>query len=688
MNANTEIKQGLDAQASHADALIGASTTELASFAETLRPLKRALRMVMNFGDPATQKTARRLSRQLAGLEPSVTMIGQIKSGKTSLVNAMVGRPGLLPADVNPWTSVVTSLHLSPRESDPPTSAKFRFFEQDEWDRLLKGGGRIGELADRAGAQDELAKIKAQVEEMREKSKLRLGRKFEMLLGQEQSYGHFDKELIERYVCLGDEFEDGEIVGSAQGRFADITKSADLFFQLPSLPTPLCIRDTPGVNDTFMMREQITIQSIRDSRICAVVLSAHQALSSTDMALIRLIANVKSRDVIIFVNRIDELPDPIAQIPQIRDSIQQTLVKHKGPTEAEIIFGSALWAEYALNGKYEEMPKASREAFEARERPDGGVPSDAQGLSAALWEGSGLSNLYDTIGGRVAAGIGRELAAHIAVETGNAISAIRATDNLQAKAQIGEIKADFQPEDVTQQIAHLRQQRVFSLSRDLEDVQNTFDQRVDRALEGFLARATDALVSHLERYGDEAVWEYDPTGLRVLLNSSYKMFGQKCQTVFAKNAQTLAEEVGLIYRNQLGLPPEVVGIKTPPPPHVPPPVAIGKTIALDLKGNWWTSWWQRRRGYRAFAEGFNEMIRTETSDLIAKLKEEQADTLRNATRLLFKEFVDEQCDALENITRSVEPGGQKIDEILGLETLQQRDKDLTNALSSLEVYGA
>ncbi|MEM6407794.1 MAG: dynamin family protein [Pseudomonadota bacterium] len=680
MNAETEISKSSGAPASHAESLIAGSTTKLSEFMDTLRPLKRALRLVLKFGDVATQKTARRLSRQLAILEPSVTMIGQIKSGKTSLVNAMVGRPGLLPADVNPWTSVVTSLHLSPRELDPPTSARFRFFEQDEWDRLLKGGGRIGELADRAGAQEELAKIKAQVEEMREKSKLRLGRKFEMLLGQEHSYGHFDKELIERYVCLGDEFEDGDLGANAQGRFADITKSADLFFQQQSLPMKLCIRDTPGVNDTFMMREQITIQSIRDSRICVVVLSAHQALSSTDMALIRLIANVKSRDVIIFVNRVDELSDPKVQVPQIRQSIQDTLLKHKGPTEAEIIFGSALWAEAALTDGYDDLPAASQSAF------DRWYEGDTQSRKEALWQASGLSTLFDTIGARVSAGVGRELAAQIAVETGNAIGAIRASDNLSAKAQIGEVNAKFDRAKLAARITELRHDFVFSVSRELEDVQAQFDQRVDRALEGFLARATDALVSHLERYGDETTWEYDPTGLRVLLNSSYKMFGQKCQTVFAKNAQTVAEGVAALYRDELHLAPEVVGIKTPPPPHVPPPVAIGKTIALDLKGSWWKSWWQRRRGYRAFAESFNEMIRVETADLIEKLKEEQADTLRNATRLQFKEFVEEQCSTLENIMQSAEPGAQKLDDILGLETLQLRDKELTAALESLEVY--
>ncbi|MCY4181157.1 MAG: hypothetical protein OXD48_12955, partial [Litoreibacter sp.] len=419
-----------------------------------------------------------------------------------------------------------------------------------------------------------------------------------------------------------------------------------------------------------------------------VVLSAHQALSSTDMALIRLIANVKSRDVIIFVNRVDELPDPVAQIPQIRQSILDTLEKHKGPKEAEIIFGSALWAEYALTGDYASMPEASRAAFEIGEGEEGSVSEEDEGLRTALWQASGLSTLFDTIGARVAAGVGREMAAQVAVETGNAIGAIRAADNLSAKSQIGEVKVEIDPIRLGEQLASLRQDQVYLVSRELEDVQSQFDNRVDRALEGFLARATDALVSHLERYGDETHWEYDPTGLRVLLNSSYKMFGQKCQAVFARNTQIVAEQIAKIYQEQLHLLPEVVGIKTPPPPHVPPPVAIGKTIALDLKGSWWKSWWKRRRGYRAFAESFNEMIRLETFELIEKLKEEQADTLRNATRLQFKGFVDEQCNALENIMHSNEPGAQKIDEILGLETLQLRDKELCAALESLEVYGA
>ena len=157
-------------------------------------------------------------------------MIGQVKAGKTSLVNAMVGCPDLLPADVNPWTSVVTSLHLSPHVAPQDNRASFPSFDMEEWTRLLDRGGRIGELASRAGAEDELAKVREQVIEMREKSRERLGDKFELLLGQQHDYGYFDDDLIERYVCLGDDFEDdfvpGKLTDIQEFEAADVVEEA------------------------------------------------------------------------------------------------------------------------------------------------------------------------------------------------------------------------------------------------------------------------------------------------------------------------------------------------------------------------------------------------------------------------------------------------------------------------------
>ncbi|NNL18466.1 MAG: hypothetical protein HKP37_06970, partial [Boseongicola sp.] len=169
--------------------LLGRGFEGLQPYLKKSRALRQALVALGKMGDKSTNRTARRLHHQLKHAEPSITMIGQVKAGKTSLVNAMVGFPDLLPADVNPWTSVVTSLHLNPHVSQEDNRASFRFFDMEEWSRLLDRGGRIGELASRAGAEDELEKVREQVIEMREKSRERLGDKFELLLGQQHDYG-------------------------------------------------------------------------------------------------------------------------------------------------------------------------------------------------------------------------------------------------------------------------------------------------------------------------------------------------------------------------------------------------------------------------------------------------------------------------------------------------------------------
>ena len=124
----------------------------MAEFAERVDELDEALADLADVTGESTSRSVERLRRNLAEFEPSVTILGQVKSGKTSLVNAMAGWADLLPSDVNPWTSVVTSLHLTPGPERAEIGARFRFMTEEEWDRLLSKGGRIGELAGRAGA--------------------------------------------------------------------------------------------------------------------------------------------------------------------------------------------------------------------------------------------------------------------------------------------------------------------------------------------------------------------------------------------------------------------------------------------------------------------------------------------------------------------------------------------------------
>lgn len=672
-------------EATQAD-LLAAGFDGLRAFGQSIDTLRDGLETLKSIGDENTIRRADRMLRQLDQFEPSVTMIGQIKSGKTSLLNAMTGAPDLLPADVNPWTSVVTSLHLHPKTEGFSNSASFRFFEEDEWDKLISGGGRIGELASRAGADDELEKIKQQVAEMREKSRARLGRKFEMLLGQRRDYGYFDKDLIERFVCLGEEpDEEGGAPSDNQGRFADITKSADLHMQRTSLPMRLCLRDTPGVNDTFMMREQITIRAIRDSRICVVVLSAHQALTSTDMALIRLISHVKSRDVVIFVNRIDELSDPAAQVPQIRASIANTLEKHKGPKDAEVIFGSALWASHALSLQLDRLPEASADALSNWAASQGPVDRGAQD-ETTVWNLSGLPELQAAIGQRIVSGIGAATVQRIGASAKNLASGLAAADRILEAELFQRTAQAMDSHEARTRMQALCTDHKKALEAEFDSIVCAFGERMERVQDSFLDRATSSLVQHLERFGEQSPWTYDPAGLRVLLSASHKVLGRNSQTAFEKATQHAAISFADIYASAFGMGPQDIAIARPNAPQVPPPVTLGRTIALDLGGGWWKRWWLQRRGYKAYAASFHELIKSETNPVISELRDDLAQSLRTEAIATFDAFLSEQMSVFETLDRMQRASPEELDAFLQENSPQDRRLLLQNTLETLSCY--
>ncbi|MCL4065969.1 hypothetical protein M3484_05250 [Pseudomonas sp. GX19020] len=82
-----------------------------------------------------------------------------------------------------------------------------------------------------------------------------------------------------------------------------------------------------------------------------MVLSAHEALNTTDLALIRLIANAESRQVVLFVNRIDELHTPSEHVAGIHEGIHKTLRPYGRLRDVKVVFGSARWAAMALQGE-------------------------------------------------------------------------------------------------------------------------------------------------------------------------------------------------------------------------------------------------------------------------------------------------------------------------------------------------
>ncbi len=669
--------------------LLAIGLERLSKFTRQMKDFEGILDKIAEVGDDTTARQTGLMKTRLRAVTPSITMIGQVKSGKTTLTNAMTGHPDLLPADVNPWTSVVTSLHINAELDEDAPVASFSFFNHDEWDKLVSTGGRLGELAQRSGADEELEKVREQIATMREQTRERLGRNFELLLGQSHDYGYLNDELVQRYVCLGDNFDDDEEDENAdpsqQGRFADITKSANLFFDRPEIPMPICIRDTPGVNDTFMMREQITINSLRDSHICVVVLSAHQALTTMDMALIRLISNVRSRDVIIFVNRIDELADPAEQVPEIRESILQTLKDHNGPADPQLVFGSAYWANIAMtNEGLEHLVKESAEAMLnwAEVALEGqGEPNPAE----MVWRLSGVPELYDAISERIIEGVGRDKLTHAAKQAMNIVQGLQATSNVVQLRLDGNTDIAMNKTDLVSRLDKIGPDSQTALDEKLGQIMTNFADRIDRSNAQFLDRAIESLMQHLEKHGHDEVWQYNPNGLRMLLRSSYQVLNRKYNTICSEVFSQAAHALEQAYKEAFNVPVEGFLIEKPNIPPFPAPVSLGQTIALDLQSTWWKRWWKRKRGYRAFTGDFYDLIKAEVDPIINEMKGHQMELIHEAARKVLHDFVTEQRNILLDVTEKSSVSAGDLNNLFGIKAQKERDKILNDIFSELEV---
>ncbi|PID36356.1 MAG: hypothetical protein CR993_05835 [Rhodobacterales bacterium] len=621
-------------------------------FFATLDKLKSDLQARISKGDPFLTRRLNALIRRIDKFEASVTLVGQVKAGKTALANVMSGNVGLLPSDVNPWTSVVTSLHINARNADPKTRAAFNFFDDHEWDTMVKGGGRFGELAGRAGADDEMEKLRRQIEEMREAARERLSGKFEALLGKTHKYGYVDPELMERYVCLGDPDELEFNPESQQGRFSDLIKSAEIWLDAPELGGSLLVRDTPGVNDTFMVREQITIRALRGSKVCVVVLSAHEALNTTDLALTRLISNYENRQLILFVNRIDELARPGEQVPEIRDSIRSTLKRYKALKDVSIIFGSARWAEMALTSDYsllDEEAEAAAKDWAAQKEFKREKDRDR-----LFWRMSGVPELMKQINERIVEDSGQRHLASILLAMQNISNEISIRNALGINA-----KANRKPPSIN--ISELRHE-VNDVAKDAQEKlevmlatlrDDNLMPALNKVKSDYVDRAQAALLEHLRSNAQDETWKFNSSGLRLVLRTSYDRFAADTKTAVEGHFDDTADRLSGIYIDTLGA--QVDGFEIHPPmvPKVPPPVGLGRTIAIDLSGNWWSRWWKRRRGLNNHAAEYRALIDEEINTIIVDLRDTQVRDMFADIEAVLAQFLTEQTQSILDLVRSI-----------------------------------
>jgi Dynamin family len=517
-----------------------------------------------------------------------IAVIGQVKAGKSTLINALIRRPGFLPTDVNPWTAVVTSLHFG-RPSD--AGAVYQFFDETDWQHLA-AGGRLVELSQRLGVELDAYVLANQVRSMRERAELRLGRQFQLLLGKQHRFAFPSDDVLERYVCMGDfdsEPASDEPVPE-QGRFADITKSADLYFGLPPFGHPITVVDTPGINDPFLVRDEISRETLKSADAYIVVMNAQQALTSSDLGLLRQLHGLQKSRLIVFINRIDQLGSPAREGEAVVARVRSKLAAEFPGTAIPILVGSALCSVNA-----------------AAAQPDGPHSPEldelVEVLSRLIVRGPTMLRLQRRL---VAL---HDIVSKIDISARSELSSLEmrmspAGGDEGAAARPG-VKAAEELRRVDTVAADVVK-LVEAANANLRRAQGSAARRLNDALREIIrhhaAAARETLLAQRRFARLDHVWRYSTLPLR-------RDLGQKFQSVYweaAGRLRGIARTANAEILNKVGaLVPaqELLGEDAPicsidPEPSIG---ALGQTVAVELDSQW-RAWWRLWRGQTQQAE--------------------------------------------------------------------------------------
>jgi signal recognition particle receptor subunit beta len=568
-------------------------------------------------------------ANQLEQRSCRIAVIGQIKAGKSTFINALVGRPGFLPADINPWTVVVTALHFRSSPTLPEHAAVFQLFSVDEWRELAEGRGRLRELTERLvpGFQPDL--LRAQLEVMRKRAERRLGPKFAGLLGKCHRFDTVTSELLADYVSAGHE---GAVANAADSRriYSDITRSADLYFNESPFAYPITLIDTPGTNDPFLVRDEITRRSLENPDIYVFVISALQPLSAADITMLRLLNGLHKDRIVVFVNRTDQLGNPAAEAPAIRAAVEKRLRMEFPALEIPVICGSAWLGSLRL-------PAVA----------DPGSRQLSSRVSAAMPTNSGMSEVSAAITRLMSTSSIAMLQRQIAICLVELVRSADVTDR-------AELKSIYELLDVRrQESASLRasvaeeqkslaafSERAATLQASFEGIEQHFDELIGSAkrmlrhelndlVRQFADDQAEALLYALDSDPKQRTWRCDVAPLRERMEAAVLASCEQTAGDLARVEQFLYPQLKVIVASLL---PGYRGslLETPawPPGLTPSISALSDKVTMDLGTSWWRQWFATRRAAEERATHLHRLIESDFLRVADALVEEAEGHLR------------------------------------------------------------
>jgi signal recognition particle receptor subunit beta len=590
---------------------------------------------------------------KLSRMACRITVVGQIKSGKSTFINAFVRQPNLLPTAVTPWTTAITNLHF--RQTPPGRcAASFTFMQRGEWDQIAMGAGKIRELTERLVPDFEPELLQRQATALAVRAREKLGPEFEQLLGRSHVFESLAPGTLEHYICSG------EFTGlSSVGKYSDITSSADLYFQQGPFEFPATVTDTPGVNDPFLLRDEITRRNLGAADVYIVVLTARQPLSDQDVALLRVMRGLNKDRIVVLINRIDDFTDIEEDLPQVASFVRKRLADEFPGSSIPVACGSGWWAAQSLAFDPEAVARILRRPSAAhlcrggilqREDLDPvvlGDPDTRARIAQALYAMSGMPAVYEAIETMTGLAQPAFSMSHIArgfTEMSRACESAARSELqilLANQASMGTPVAPsvFMPiytqeRDLLMQVAAnidaSAEAIEAQLVRIIQEEQKRLRSSLGATIEAYAARERDVLVDTLSRGRTPRVWTHEGGELRrALLNDFRQGFQTSTNRLLAFHTR-FVPELHKLLQSLVPTPdlaaPQSETLAIPMPTTIP----LSRMLVLDLDHSKWGVFWNRNASATNAGDKIEALIRTEFAQV--------ADELVDAAGRTFHDF--------------------------------------------------
>lgn len=226
-----------------------------------------------------------------------IAVVGQMKAGKSSFLNAAIFERDLLPKADTPMTAALTKIVYAPK-----TRAEVVFYSADDWADIVQRASEYPRyyaeeerklMEERQPQGSPFAKglstpsqkeVDARIPPAIKSSRELVGKAYQQRLNVQEYLGKTHTlEDIDGAENLATALQ--EYVGS-QGCYTAITKMSVLHVDDPRLEG-LEIIDTPGFNDPVVSRGQITRSYLSQCDVIFLLSNVGQFLTSSDMSVLR-----------------------------------------------------------------------------------------------------------------------------------------------------------------------------------------------------------------------------------------------------------------------------------------------------------------------------------------------------------------------------------------------------------------